>query len=116
MRNNNSGCLTAFVGGFSRIVLLFMWIGRPVQFQAAFGDSWLLPCLGFIFLPFTTMMYVWLQTASAQPLSFLEWVLLGFCVVLDIATIGSAGYTNRERIPAGVPGSSQSTSGGTTSS
>jgi putative effector of murein hydrolase LrgA (UPF0299 family) len=117
MRNNNAGCLNAIVGGFSRIMLLFMWIGRPVQFNAAFGGSFLLPCLGFLFLPFTTMIYVWFQTASAQPLTLLEWVILGCCVVLDIATIGSAGWTNRDRIPAGYPGSTQSpTSGGSSSS
>ena len=28
-------------------------------------------------------------------------------VIMDIATIGSAGAANRDRIPAGVPGSSQ---------
>ena len=105
MRSNNAGCLNAIIAFFSRIVLLTMWIGRPVQFQAAFGGSWFLPCLGFLFLPFTTMVYVWLQTASAQPLTLLEWLLLGLCVVLDIFSIGSAGYTNRNRIPAGYPGS-----------
>lgn len=104
MRNNNAGCLNAFVGGFSRIILLFMWIGYPVQFQAAFGGSWLLPCLGFFFLPFTTMVYVWFQTASLQNLTGLQWIILILCVILDIATIGSAAYTNRDRIPAGMPG------------
>jgi putative effector of murein hydrolase LrgA (UPF0299 family) len=99
MRNNNSGCLTALVAGFSRMVLLFMWIARPVQFQAAFSGSWLLPCLGFLFLPFTTMVYVWLQTSSAQALTGLEWILLGLCVVLDIFSAAHAGYSNRTMMP-----------------
>jgi hypothetical protein len=102
MNQRNSGCLTGLVAGFSRIVLLFMWLGRPVQFQAAFSGSWLLPCLGFLFLPFTTMMYVWLQTASAQPLTLLEWVLLGLCVVLDIFSVAHAGYANRSMMPGGT--------------
>lgn len=116
MRNNNAGCLNAGLAAFSRIVLLFMWIGYPVQFQAAFGGSWLLPCLGFLVLPYTTMIYVWFQTASAQNLTFFQWLILGLCVVVDLATIGSAGYTNRDRVPAGMPGSSQPPTGGTTSS
>lgn len=116
MRNNNAGCLNAGLAAFSRIVLLFMWIGYPVQFQAAFGGSWLLPCLGFLVLPYTTMIYVWFQTASVQNLTFLQWVILGLCVMVDLATIASAGYTNRDRVPAGMPGSSQPPTGGTTSS
>jgi putative effector of murein hydrolase LrgA (UPF0299 family) len=102
MNQRNNGCLTGIVAGFSRLVLLFMWIGRPVQFQAAFAGSWFLPCLGFLFLPFTTMVYVWLQTASLQPLSLLEWVILGLCVVLDIFTAAHAGYANRNMMP-GTP-------------
>lgn len=115
MRNNNAGCLNAGIAAFSRIVLLCFWIGYPVQFQAAFGGGFLLPCLCFLFLPFTTMVYVWFQTAGVGNLTILQWILLGLCAVLDIATIGSAGYSNRDRIPAGVPGSSQPPSGGSTS-
>ena len=61
MKKNNSGCLTAAVTGFSRLFLLFAWIARPVAFDAAFG-SWIWPCLGFLVLPFTTLMYLILIT------------------------------------------------------
>jgi len=104
MRNNNAGCLNAMVAGFSRIMLLTFWLARPVQWTAAFNGSWLLPCLGFLFLPFTTMVYVWLQTATPGALEGLDYLWLLLAVVVDIATIGSAGYSNRDRIPAGMPG------------
>ncbi len=103
--NNNAGCLTAFVGSFSRIMLLMYWIARPVQMNAAF-NTFIFPCLGFLFLPFTTLMYV-LLIQGAGGIQGLDWLWLILAVLLDIATIGGAGVANRNRIPAGVPGSSQ---------
>jgi len=112
MRNNNAGCLNIIVGSFSRIILLMFWLSRPVQWTAVFGGSWLLPCLGFLFLPFTTLIYVWLQTSSPGPIQGLDWLWLGLAVLTDVVSVASAGYTNRDRIPAGYPGSSQSPTGG----
>jgi hypothetical protein len=101
--NNSSGCLTAFVSSFSRIMLLFVWIARPAAMNAAF-NTFILPCLGFMFLPFTTLMYVLLWTPKVG-IQGLDWLWLGLAVVLDIASIGAAGAANRNRIPAGYPGS-----------
>lgn len=103
MRSNNSGCLTALVSGFSRIMLLMYWISRPVAWNAAFSGGFLLPCLGFLFLPFTTLMYVWL-VQGAGSVQGLDWLWLILAVVIDVASLGSAGYANRNRIPAGYPG------------
>ena len=103
MRSNNSGCLTAFVSGFSRIMLLMVWIARPVMMNATFS-SFILPCLGFMFLPFTTLVYVFLMQGVGQ-LQGLDWLWLFLAVVLDIASVAGAGAANRDRIPAGYPGS-----------
>ena len=103
--NNNSGCLTAFVSSFSRIMLLMVWISRPVMMNATFS-SFILPCLGFMFLPFTTLMYVFLMQGVGQ-IQGLDWLWLFLAVLMDIASIGAAGATNRNRIPAGYPGSYQ---------
>jgi hypothetical protein len=103
--NNSSGCLTAFVASFSRIYLLFYWIARPAVMNATFS-TFILPCLGFLFLPFTTLMYVLLWSPKVG-IQGLDWLWLGLAVVLDLASIGGAGVANRNRIPAGVPGSSQ---------
>ena len=103
MRNtNNAGCLTAFVSSFSRIMLLMFWIARPVQMNAAF-NTFILPCLGFLFLPITTMVYVWLMQGVGG-IQGLDWLWLILAVVLDIATVGGAGYANRNRLPGGNPG------------
>jgi hypothetical protein len=101
--NNNSGCLTAFVSSFSRIMLLFAWIARPALMDATFS-SFIIPCLGFMFLPFTTLMYVFLMQGVGT-LQGLDWLWLFLAAILDIASIGAAGASNRNRIPAGYPGS-----------
>jgi hypothetical protein len=103
--NNNSGCLTAFVSSFSRIMLLFAWIARPVLMDATFG-SFIMPCLGFLFLPFTTLMYVFLKQGVGT-IQGLDWLWLILAVVLDLASVAGAGAANRDRIPAGYPGSYQ---------
>ena len=103
MRSNNSGCLTAIVSSFSRIMLLFAWIARPALMNAAFS-TFIIPCLGFLFLPFTTLMYV-ILIQGVGGIQGLDWLWLILAVVLDLATIGGAGAANRDRIPAGYPGS-----------
>ena len=105
MRSNNSGsgCLTAFVSSFSRIMLLMYWFARPAVMDATFSTV-ILPCLGFLILPFTTLMYV-LLVQGVGTIQGLDWLWLFLAVILDLATIGGAGAANRNRIPAGYPGS-----------
>jgi hypothetical protein len=105
MRSNNSGCLAALLPAFSRIMLLMYWISRPVQMELAFS-TFILPCLGFLFLPFTTLMYVWL-IQGVGGIQGLDWLWLILAVLLDVASVAGAGAANRNRIPAGVPGSTQ---------
>jgi hypothetical protein len=103
MRSNNSGgCLTAFVSGFSRIVLLIYYFSRPVAWNAAFPGGFLLPCLGFLFLPFTTLVYAWLMQGVGG-IQGIDWLWLGLAVFSDIASLGSAGYANRNRMPGMTP-------------
>ncbi len=100
--SNNSGCLTAMVSSFSRIVLLFAWFARPGLMNAAFG-TFIVPCLGFLFLPFTTLMYVILIQGPGRS-EGLDWLWLLLAAIMDLASIGAAGAANRNRIPAGYPG------------
>jgi hypothetical protein len=95
--------MTAFVASFSRIYLLMYWIARPAVMNATF-NTFILPCLGFLFLPFTTMMYV-LLWSPVVGLQGLDWLWLFLAVIIDLASVGAAGAANRNRIPAGYPGS-----------
>jgi len=86
-------------------MLLFAWIARPALMDAAFG-SFIIPCLGFLFLPFTTLMYVFLKQGVGT-IQGLDWLWLFLAVILDLASVAGAGAANRDRIPAGYPGSYQ---------
>jgi hypothetical protein len=98
--------LTAFVVAMSRFFLIFAWIARPIAFERVFGGSWIIPCLGIMILPFTTLMYVILVTnGPGSALSGIDWLWMLLAVLVDVSSIAAAGATNRDRIPAGMPGS-----------
>ena len=91
-------CLFAmFAGIFPRLGTLFIWLARPAMFNLAFGGSWLWPILGIIFLPFTTLMYVILWSATG--LTGWDWMWLIMAVVIDVMHYTSTAYYNRNRIP-----------------
>ena len=57
-------CLFVLLGGiFPRFALIIVWIARPKMVDAAF-DTWIWPLLGFLFLPFATLIYVILWQAG----------------------------------------------------
>ena len=84
-------------------MLLAAWFARPTMMNSAFS-TFIIPCLGFLFLPFTTLMYV-ILVQGANTIQGLDWLWLGLAALLDIASIAGAGVANRDRIPAGMPGS-----------
>jgi hypothetical protein len=85
-------CLFALLAsGAPRLALILMWIftgwvGR------AFDGSFILPLLGLIFLPLTTVIYV---LVSPGGLSVFEWILLGVGVLIDLGAYGSGAYGRR---------------------
>ena len=95
------GCLFAlFAGLFPRLALFILWIARPALVAAAF-HTFLLPLLGIIFLPFTTLIYVILYIPGVGLTGWgFFWVILA--ALLDIGHWG-ASYTQRNQIP-GVQG------------
>ena len=48
---------TALVLFGPRLAILVWWLLQPLRWQAAF-ETWFWPFLGFIFVPWTTLMYV----------------------------------------------------------
>lgn len=92
-------CLFALMAGFfPRLATLLLWIARPNMVSAAFNGGWLLPILGIIFLPFTTLMYVILWTPGIG-LTGGDWLWLILAVVLDLMHYSSTAYSNRNQIP-----------------
>jgi hypothetical protein len=98
------GCILAFGAAVApRLVLIFAWIfGR--RWDLVFSGSFIVPLLGILFLPYTTIMYllVWSPTG----LQGFDWIWLGLGVLLDVMKWGQI-YSNRE----GIPGQSGVTPG-----
>lgn len=79
-------CLLALVVlAFPRIVLILMWLFSNVLNRAY--HNMIVPLLGFIFLPITTIVYAWLVT-NHMPIEGLNLVILIVAVVLDAGSHG----------------------------
>jgi hypothetical protein len=79
-----------------RLAILVWWVMDPVRWEAAFS-SFFWPLLGFIFLPWTTLMYV--VVAPGGVVGF-DWIIIGLGVLADIASYSSSEYERRERYGA----------------
>lgn len=87
---------TALLVAGPRIALLVWWIFNPVYINAGF-DSWFWAFLGWLFLPWTTLMYLAIYPGGI--IGF-DWILLGLGVFADMASY-FGGYRERERVPYG---------------
>jgi hypothetical protein len=77
-------CLLALLAAFfPRVALLVVWLARPTFVTAAFGNFFLLPLLGLIFLPFTTLIYVLLYRPGVG-VSGYEWLWIALALLLDL--------------------------------
>ena len=76
-----------------RLGLLVWWLLDTLRFDQAF-DGFLLPLLGFLFLPWTTLMYVVVFRGGVNGFDWV-WLMLGF--LADVASYASSGYGNRHR-------------------
>lgn len=98
------GCLLAmFAGVFPRLALLIVWIARPTMVDAAF-DTWIVPLLGIIFLPFATLIYVILWRVGG--LEGWDWFWVVLAVALDVSQWG-ASYSQRRQMPGYPSGGAQ---------
>jgi hypothetical protein len=79
---------------FPRIVLLLLFLFSTYLERAYHGL--LLPLLGFIFLPLTTLVYAWM-TNTSQPMAGINLLLLIVAVVIDVGGLGGGEYHRRKR-------------------
>ncbi len=89
------GCLVVLVALVSpRLALFLTWLFSD-RLSIAF-DGWFLPFLGFLFLPWTTL--VW--TFAYQPVkgvTGIGWLFVVFAFLVDLGAVGSAGRARRDR-------------------
>ena len=91
------GCLIAIFGLIlPRAILAIWWVTGPDRFTTVFGSSPLIPALGFLFLPWTTVFYTWFwATGGLEPIG---WIFVGLGLLADLGTYGGGLLGNRERV------------------
>ncbi len=88
------GCLAL---AFPRLVLVLVWL-----FSDYLGDAyrgWLLPLLGFFFLPTTTLAYAWAWHLSHGEMSFLGVLIVIVGLMIDLGCF-SQGESSRRKVKA----------------
>lgn len=100
------GCclLASLLIGAPRLGLVIWWFADPVRFALMFPawslgtnlyvPGWALPVLGFIFLPWTTVAYVWVAPGG---LTLIKWVILAIAFLIDLSTHGGGRSAYRRR-------------------
>jgi hypothetical protein len=88
------GCLIAL---FARLALLVVWVSTPLV-NLAFHEDWLLPLLGIIFLPLTTLVYVLVSLPGSGVVGW-SWFWVALALLLDLGTHSSGAYANQSPHP-----------------
>ncbi len=83
--------LLVFIG--PRIAAIAWYLTDTARWNAAFNNI-LLPLLGVVFLPWTTLAYVLMSPGGVQGL---QWAVVALGFLFDIGALGGGGYSNRQR-------------------
>ena len=78
-----------------RVGILLWWLVEPVRWSATF-DTFFLPLLGFLFLPWTTLMYVLVSPLGVEGI---DWLWMGLAVTADLASYAGGAIGGRGRVP-----------------
>jgi hypothetical protein len=76
-----------------RFGILVWWLIDTTRWDNAF-DNFFVAFVGFLFLPWTTIMYV--ATFSGGVTGF-DWIWIGIGLLFDIGSYSSGGYSGRTR-------------------
>ena len=80
---------------FPRVALVLMWI-YSTYLQLSFHGILVLPVLGFIFLPLTTIVYAW-ELNSGMPTTGINLLWLLVAVVIDLGGLGGGAQRQYRR-------------------
>jgi hypothetical protein len=79
---------------FPRLVLLLMFFLSDYLVRAY--HNLLVPVIGFIFLPLTTLAYAWMVN-SHLPLEGINLIILVVAIIIDLGGIGGGEWHRRRR-------------------
>ena len=82
-----------------RIGIIVWGLAQPARWELAFS-TFVWPLLGFIFLPWTTLMYV--AVAPNGVVGF-DWFWMVLAVFTDISSYSGSAYGNKDKIKSYGP-------------
>lgn len=87
------GCLVLIVLlAFPRVALVLLFLFSNYLQRAYHGL--ILPVLGFLFLPLTTLVYAWMVN-TRQPTTGVNLIILIIAVVIDVGGLGGGAWSRR---------------------
>ena len=87
--------LLLIIIGFPRLALFLIWFFSN-YLERAFHGGLLLPILGFIFLPLTTIVYAW-EINSGMPTAGINLLWLLIAVIIDLGGLGGGARRGSRR-------------------
>ena len=81
------GCLVLLFALISpRLALIATWLFSDVLSRAY--DAWLVPVIGFLILPWTTLAYAWMyDSGPGRTVEGWEWIVVGITVLCDLGSL-----------------------------
>lgn len=76
-----------------RFAILVWWIIDQARWNVAF-DGFFVPFIGWLMLPWTTMMYVLVFPGG---ITGFDWIIMGLGILFDFASWTGGGVTGRRR-------------------
>ncbi len=84
-------CLVALLALISpRLALIGVWLFSDILSRAF--DSWLLPLIGFVLLPWTTLAFAVMWDIGTHEVTGFEWFVVALAFLIDIGS-----YTSGQR-------------------
>jgi hypothetical protein len=88
-------CLVVLLAFVSPRLALFAIFLFSDLLSRAF-DSWFVPLLGFFLLPWTTLAYAVMWSASSNQVTGFEWFIVILAFVIDLGSYASRGQARRD--------------------
>jgi hypothetical protein len=89
------GCLVVLLAFISPRLALFAIFLFSDLLSRAF-DSWFVPLLGFFLLPWTTLAYAVMWSASTNEVSGFEWFIVILAFLIDLGSWANRGRARRD--------------------
>jgi hypothetical protein len=87
-------CLVVLLALISpRLALAAVWLFSD-WLSGAF-DGWLLPLLGFLLLPWTTLAYAGMWAYGTNDVGGFEWAVVALAFLADVGALGGGGRRRR---------------------